>query len=89
MDQIIPISQARNQLPKLVNQVADLSQRVLITVKGKVKAALVSPDDIEAMDETTEILNYPAAMRDIRQGIKEVKAGKTIPWEQVKTELNL
>lgn len=89
MDQIIPISEVRSQLPALVNQVSDLSQRILITVKGKVKAALVSPDEIESMDTTTEILNDPIAMRNIRQGLKEIKAGKTIPWEQIKAELNL
>ena len=39
--------------------------------------------------ETLEIMADEELMTSLRQGIKEVAEGKTIPWERVKEELNL
>jgi prevent-host-death family protein len=89
MDQIIPISQARSQLPQLVDQISNLPKRVLITVKGKVKAALVNAEEYDSMAATLEILSDKKAMKAIRQGEKEIKAGQTVAWEDIKKELDL
>ena len=89
MDAILAITDARNDLPKLVDLVSKLSQTVLITVQGKVKAALISAEELENMQDTIDLLSDKTAMASIRQGIKDVKEGRTIPWETVKKELGL
>lgn len=89
MNNSIPISEARTILPKLVENAATFSQKTLITVGGKVKAALVNAKDLELLEETLEILSDPKAMKAIKKGKEDIKYGKLIDWDDLKDELNL
>jgi prevent-host-death family protein len=89
MDTILSITDARKDLPKLVDRVSKLTQTVLITVQGKVKAALISAEELENMQDTIDLLSDKKAMASIRQGIKDVEEGRTVSWETVKKELGL
>jgi prevent-host-death family protein len=89
MNVTLPISEARSKLTKLVDLADSLCQKTLITVKGKVKAAIVNADELEAMEETLEVLSDPKTMKAIRQGEKEIKEGKLIDWEDIKKEFKL
>lgn len=89
MDQTLPISQARNQFPTLVDQVADLSQKVYITVNGQVKAALVNAVDLATMEATIEVLSDPDTMQAIKAGEADLKASDLVDWTEIKQELNL
>jgi len=42
-----------------------------------------------ALRETLEILSDQNLMADLRQSIKEMEEGKTIPWEEAKQELGI
>lgn len=83
------ITETRSNLPKLVDRVSRLTQTVLITVQGKVKAALISAEELENMQDTIDLLSDKKAMASIRRGIKDVEEGRTVPWEAVKKELGL
>ena len=85
----IPISEARSVLPKLVEDADTLSQKTLITVGGRVKAAIVNARELELLEETLEILNDPKAMKAIKNNKNDIKRGKLIDWEDLKNELNL
>lgn len=85
----VPISQARAILPQLVDQASSLTKTTYITVKGKVKAALVNAREYELMQATINVLSDPAAMKAIKQGEKDVKQGHLIDWEDIKSELDL
>jgi hypothetical protein len=43
----------------------------------------------ESVIDTLEIMGDEDLLDSLRQAIKEVAEGKTIPWERVKKELNL
>lgn len=87
MNDTLPISQARSELPALVEKVSGLSHTVYITVKGKIKAALISAKELELLNETLEVLSDPDAVKAIEAGLKDIKQGKTVPWEKVKQEM--
>jgi PHD/YefM family antitoxin component YafN of YafNO toxin-antitoxin module len=89
MNTTVPISEARSKLPKLVDLASTLSQKTYITVKGKVKAALVNAHELETMEATLEILNDPETMKSIREGLEDIKMGRLVDWEDVKKELDL
>ncbi len=85
----IPISQARSKLPSLVEDAATLAKTTYITVKGKVKAAIVNTEQLANTQATLEILSDPKAMKAIKQGKNEVKAGNLVDWEILKKDLDL
>lgn len=89
MTQTLPISKAREELADLVEKAKKRLDEYVITVNGSPAAVLISADEYESWKETEEILADKGLMRAIRQGEKEIKEGKGIPWEEVKEELKL
>ncbi|NCN82425.1 MAG: type II toxin-antitoxin system Phd/YefM family antitoxin [Candidatus Pacebacteria bacterium] len=87
--QALPISQVRSQLPSLVDDVAVLSRKVLITVQGTVRAALVNPDELAYLEETVSVLADPTTMKAIEQSKEDVAAGNVTDWQDIKSELGL
>ncbi len=81
------ISDARATLPDLVNKVSKNMDRVTITVNGKPKAVVLSPEELESLEETAEVLAIPNILEDLAKSRKEAKKGKLIPLEEVLKDL--
>jgi len=89
MNNVIPISEARAHLPDLVSMAGDLSRKTYVTVKGRIKAVIVSARDLELMEATLDVLSDPELMEAIRRGKGDVKKGRVINLEDIKKELGL
>ncbi|MBF0569450.1 MAG: type II toxin-antitoxin system Phd/YefM family antitoxin [Candidatus Omnitrophica bacterium] len=87
MVNMIPLTELRPRLPDVMDRVSKYMDRFVITRHGRPEAVLMSQDDYESIMETIEILSNPGIVREIREGIKEAKAGKGIPWEKAKKDL--
>ena len=85
----LSISQARAQLTRLANRLPKDQEAVEVTSRGKPVLAVLSWELYEAMEETIEILSDEELMKDLRQGIEEMKHGKLIPLSQVQKKLGL
>ena len=82
--QMLPLATVKTRLSNLVDQVEDTHERVLITRNGKPAAVLISPEDLESLEETLEILSDPAAMRRIRKAQQEVARGDVLDGQQLR-----
>lgn len=89
MNYALPISEARTKLPELVDQADSLFKKTYITVKGRVKAAIVSARHLDLLEETLEVLSDPKAMKAIKIGKKQVKENRLVDWDDLKQELGL
>lgn len=87
MVKTLPITEARDQLPTLVDKADRLLDEYVITVKGKPKAVIVSAAEYDSWKETNEILADKELMKSIKQAEKEATEGKTIPWEEFKKQM--
>ena len=87
MTHTLPITKARENLTKLVNNASKRLDEYVITVNGSPAAVLISVAEYESWKETNEIMSDPQLMKDIRQGEKELDEGQGIPWEKAKKEL--
>lgn len=87
----LSITQLRSQLLDLADQLnrSSTAGPVTVTKRGKPVLALLPWELYESLTETLDILGDEVFMRPLRQGIKEARAGKTIPWEKVKQRLDL
>jgi len=83
MSNTVSATDARIKLYDLLEDVEKLSKRVVITSHGKTKAVLVNADELEALEETLEVLRDKRAIASIAKSMKEIKAGKIIPFEKV------
>lgn len=81
---ILPISVVRENLPSLIDKVDKREDRVIITVNGKPKAIMMNLEELEALEETAEILAIPGAKEEIAKGFKQAKNGRGIPLSNLK-----
>lgn len=86
---ILPLTEARNRFAELIEAVSSMFAHFTITRRGKPEAVLMSKEDYDGLMETLEILSDKEAVKSIRQGLKDIKAGRIESWEEVKKELNL
>lgn len=89
MIKTLPITDARNNLPKLVENASKRLDEYVITVNGKPTAVLMSADEFESWKETLEILSDPKLMKDLKEAEEDIKAGRVYDWEDVKKELGI
>lgn len=82
MTQVIPVTQARRDLLRLVDKVNEEYTRVDITKKGKITATLVSPDYLDSLEETMYSLEY--SLKDIREAEKRFKAGNYVTLDDIR-----
>lgn len=72
----LSLSEAKMKLSSLVDAVQSMDEEVLITRNGAPAAVLVSPDEFESLKETTAVRSDAALMREIKEGLKDLKRGK-------------
>jgi prevent-host-death family protein len=72
----LPLSEAKSQLSGLVEQVRSLEEQVVITRNGRPAAVLVSAEEFERWKETIEVRGDAQLMKEIRAGLRALKARK-------------
>jgi len=83
----MPISTARDELPKLSKRLQEENITIEVTNRGKSVLAILPWETYDAIRETLEIMNDTELMDELRESIKQADAGELIPWEEVKKEL--
>jgi prevent-host-death family protein len=71
----MPLSEVKNRLSEVVDEVEREHARVVITKHGRPAAVVLSIDDLESLEETLDIMSNPEAMADIREGRAAIEAG--------------
>jgi len=87
----LPITKARYKLKDLSKEFAREKEpeAVAVTRRGEPILAVMPWDLYESLIETLEIMGDKDLMEGLQQSIREIKEGKTIPWEEAKNDLGL
>lgn len=73
----MPVIEARSTLRALVERVEG-HERVTLTRNGRPAAILISPEDLEALEETLAVLSDPDLMRQLAEAKDAVAAGDVV-----------
>ena len=76
--QTVPLSDVRSNLSAFVERVEATHERVTITRNGRRAAVLISPDDLDALVETLDVLSDPNTMSRLREGEAALEAGDVV-----------
>ncbi len=71
-------TELRANLSKMMDQVNDDHEPLIITRAGGKPAVMISLEDFEALDETAYLLSSPANARALRDAITSLDAGQGI-----------
>ena len=86
MSETLPLAQIKAHLSQIVDRVEHEHERVVLTRNGRPAAVLISPDDLEAIEETLSILSDPKAMRAIRKAEADLDSGRVVTAEELRTK---
>ncbi|HYD10860.1 MAG TPA: type II toxin-antitoxin system Phd/YefM family antitoxin [Acidimicrobiales bacterium] len=82
----LPLAEIKKRLSEIVDGVELRHDRVLLTRNGRPAAVIISPDELEALEETVEILSDPKAMREIRQAERAVEKGQVVTGDELRAK---
>ncbi len=73
-------------MSELITEVERTHERVTVTRHGRPVAVVLSPDDLESLEETLDILSQPGALAEIRDSADDIAAGRTVSIEDIRAE---
>ena len=83
-DTTLPLAEIKNRLSEIVDRVEAHHERVVLTRNGRPAAVILSPDDLEGLEETLDILSEPGALEEIRQAKDEIERGESVTDEELR-----
>jgi antitoxin YefM len=78
MSETVPFTEAKAHLSDLVDRVVRERERVYVTRNGRLAAVILSPDELESLEETVAILEDRELLESIRRSRQEASEGKTV-----------
>src|SRR6266540_3781519 len=84
MSETLPLAEIKARLSEIVDKVEGQHERVTLTRNGRPAAVLISPEDLEALEDTLELLADPKAVREIEQARREIAEGKGLKVDELR-----
>ncbi|MGI8595040.1 MAG: type II toxin-antitoxin system Phd/YefM family antitoxin [Solirubrobacteraceae bacterium] len=79
----LPLATVKARLSELVERVVGQQDRVTVTRNGRPVAVLVSPDDLDSLEETLAVLSDSQALADIREAREELARGEGVELDEL------
>ncbi len=79
MVNMLTFSEAKAHLSELAERVERQHERILVTRNGRPSFVLVSPDDLESLEETLDILDDPELVASLTRSRSEAARGELLP----------
>ncbi|MGH3438571.1 MAG: type II toxin-antitoxin system Phd/YefM family antitoxin [Sciscionella sp.] len=73
-----PLRAVRDHLSDFVDRAEREHERTVITRNGRPAAVVIGYNDLEAMEETLDILSTPGALEEIKAAEAAVEAGDVV-----------
>ena len=86
MEETLPLAEIKAHLSEIVDRVEQEHDRVVLTRNGRAAAVIMSPEDLEALEDTLELLSDPATLEEIDRARQDVARGKVVTAEELRAK---
>ncbi len=86
MQETLPLAEIKAHLSEIVDRIEHEHDRVVLTRNGRAAAVIMSPDDLEALEDTLELLSDPKALKEIDRARQDVARGKVVTAEELRVK---
>jgi len=86
MSETLSLAEIKAHLSEIVDRVEHQHERIVLTRNGRPAAVLLSPEDLEALEDTLELLSDSKAMRAIRRAETHIDAGKLFTADELRAK---
>jgi prevent-host-death family protein len=83
----VPVRELRSELARVLDDVVDRREHVVVTRHGRPAAALIPIDEYEALEETAEILSDPDAIAAVEAGLAELERDEVVTLDELRRGL--
>jgi prevent-host-death family protein len=83
----LPLADVKARLSAVLDEVRNTHDRVVITRNGRPEAVIMAVSDLEALEETLDLLSTPGALDQIRQAEADIAAGKAVDADELRRQL--
>jgi antitoxin YefM len=80
----LPLAEIKARLSEIVDRVEGHHDRITLTRNGRPAAVLISPEDLEALEDTLELLSNPDALAEIDRARKDIARGKGVGADELR-----
>ena len=81
------MADVKARLSAVLDEVRDTHERVVITRNGRPEAVILALSDLEALEDTLDLLSTPGALDEIRQAEADIAAGEGIDTNELHRQL--
>ncbi len=78
MTEVLPFSEVKAHLSELADRVEIQHDRIMVTRNGRPSFVLMSPDDLESLEETLDIVRDDELMESLRRSRDEAARGERL-----------
>lgn len=86
MSETLPLAEIKAHLSEIVDRVEREHDRVVLTRKGRPAAVIMSPSDLEALEDTLDLLSDPVALAQIRAAQADIANGRVFSAEELRAK---
>jgi antitoxin YefM len=77
MTETLPLATVKAKFSEIVDRVARQQDRVIVTRNGQPAAVLLSPDDLDSLEETLAVMSDRSLIAQIRESGKAAARGES------------
>jgi len=82
MSEVLPFSEVKAHLSEIADRVEVEHDRIMVTRNGRPSFVLMSPDDLESLEETLDIVRDDDLMRSLRRSRDQAARGEKLPLKE-------
>jgi len=86
MSETRSLADVKAHLSEIVDLVESQHERVIITRNGRPAAVIISPADLENLEETLDLLATPGALEEIRAAESEIASGRILTAAELRAK---
>jgi antitoxin YefM len=86
MTETLPLAEIKAHLSEIVDRVEREHQRVVLTRNGRPAAVIISPADLDALEDTLDLLSDPDARAEIKGARDDLAHGRVVTGEELRAK---
>ncbi len=84
MSETLPLANVKAKFSEMVDRVEHTHDRIIVTRNGRPAAVLISPEELESLEDTLELLSDPEAMRQLAEARRAHETGDFITGDELR-----
>ena len=84
MSETLPLARVKSKFSEMVNRVEHTHDRIIVTRNGRPAAVLISPAELDSLEDTLELLSNPDAMHELDESRQAYAAGDFVTGEELR-----